>query len=184
MADIGDVERALLALIGTSLGSSLPVPLQTPFASNLGNSGTPIAVLLSRGYPPTQVLDSSLQAGTSIVSVKSVANFTRSTTRFTPRRLATSQLPITLQAIAQGQTVTLSGTCTAGQVVGIGIGSIGYAVRTTNTSTPASLAAALAQIVPGATLLPLPGFSAGPDSQALALDALGALTLPPGMPSV
>jgi hypothetical protein len=167
MADLSDVEKALVSTIASALFSSTyqpgaaqaslamapwpPAgPGQTPAAP------VPVTVRLYRGWPETATLEADLAAGKAHVSVFPMDGVTRDTSRFWPRPVQTASIPATVTATVSGSTVTIGGSITAGNVVGIQIGPArnpqAYAYVVQASDTLASVAAALGAKITGATV--------------------------------
>jgi hypothetical protein len=158
MADVSDVEAAIVTAVA---GALFPGTTYVPGAMQALPSGPQALVL--RGWPNAAELDIALAAGQSYVTIFPQANSSRDTTRYQALPSVVSTVPITFAATItpNGQSVSFTGTCTAGQVVGLVAGGIGYAYRMTNSDTPATVAAAFAALIPGATSGPVTNFTNG-----------------------
>ncbi len=105
-----------------------------------------------RGFPEAAALDKELAAGDVHVTVNPRAGgYTRNSTRYLQRDLTVIALAPTLTVSIAGNVVTFGGTADPGQAAGVQAGVYAWVVRTALGSTPASVAAALAIIVRGAT---------------------------------
>lgn len=133
MADQSDVEAALLALISSAIYPAGP------------SSGSTVSVdcRIYRGWPNSSALDSDLRAGLANVTVFPTPDSGQVTTRHLPIWQATPAA-VTLMASVSGNTVTISGTPSAGQVAGLLVDQRAYAYAVQATDTPASVAANLA----------------------------------------
>ncbi len=141
MADIADVEVALREAVQAArsgIGGTYPV---------------------YRGWPAPATLDASLATGKPVVTVYSRAGFSRTTTRFPNEEVELARTTPTLTASMAGNVVTFGGAGGPAQLAGVQVGTTAYSVRA--AGMPASVAAALAAIVPGATasgaVLTVPG---------------------------
>ncbi len=144
MADLSDVEVALETLVtaavypaGVPAGSAPPSP----------TAGAPVRV--RRGWPDATKLDADLAAGIVNVSIYSMPGHSRPVPRYTDEwRLVASGVP-TITATVTGNQVTFSGSGGPGQLAGVQLAGVAYAVQA--PSDAADVATALAAIVPGAT---------------------------------
>ena len=150
MADLSDVESALVGLIA---GALFPSTTYLPGSFALSAAGTTLKAY--RGWPESATLANDLAAGKAHVSVFPLDGMTRNTTRFFPVPFVTSPAVPTLTATASGAVVTLGGTATAGNVVGVAYGSgptrTASAYAALAGDTPTTIAAALAAKIAGAT---------------------------------
>lgn len=167
MADLADVERALVSTIATVLFSSsyqpgayqaslatAPWPPAGPGASP--PASVPVVVRLYRGWPESETLQADLAAGKAHVSVFPLDGVTRDTSRFWPLEMQTASIPATLTTAVSGVAVTIGGSVTAGNVVGIQLGPTrqiqAYAYVAQASDTLASVAAAMAAKIAGASV--------------------------------
>lgn len=146
MADTADVANVLVSTIAAALlpGSYIPGQVATMPAGD--------QIRIGRGWPLPTSLDLDLSAQVSVITVTALPGLSRLTTRFEADPVAVSTIPVTLTTTTANTVLTLGGSATAGQVIGIGIGAHGYALRLAASYTPATAAAALAALVPGATV--------------------------------
>lgn len=143
MADLADVETTIAALLGAAI---YPNGAGQPSVAAGRN------VQIIRGWPAdSEKLDAALKAGNCVLSVFPMQGMTRNTTRYQPAWGAFVPVAITLTATFSGATVTIAGTATSGQVIGVASGGTGYAYRCGANDTPATIAAALAALIPFAT---------------------------------
>jgi hypothetical protein len=150
MADISQVEQALVDIAAASLGlgdSYLDGALGvTPAA------GTPCRVY--RGWPVSGKLNDDLSRGISNISVFPPPGATRNMTRHFYQWHVPAPVTPTLLATVAGNTVTFDGTGSAGQVAGVRFGpdtGQAYAYRLTATDTPFTVASELSSRIPGST---------------------------------
>jgi len=143
MADLSDVQNVLVGLIAGWL-----YPNGTAQQSSVG-----FPVRVGSGWPTRATLDPDLLAGTANVTVYATPN-ERKTTRYQQGwQQQTSRTP-TLTLTGQGQTVTVGGTNPAPysqQNIAVFVDHSPYTYPVQPTDTPATIAAALAAIIPGAT---------------------------------
>lgn len=137
MADLSDVETALLTLIQTAV---YPNSTSSPSVVNAD-------VRIYRGWPIAAQLDSDLAAGRAHVSVYAQPNVERNTTRY-QREEQTQTAPVhTLTGSVNGNAVTIGGTVSTPQTVIVLCGTkfaFTYAVQSGDTlSTIAAAVAAL-----------------------------------------
>ena len=140
MADISDVEKALVSTIASGLFSAAYSP--GAYQSSVAGFTTK----LYRGWPEAANLDADLLAGTVHASVFPLA-MGRNTTR---HEFQWQNLPYTAPTLTvslAGPVVTFGGTAAVGQLVGVGVGtnSASYVVQAGDS--PASVVAALAALL-------------------------------------
>ena len=135
MADLSDVETALLALLSTNL---FPQGVGAPSA--VGG-----ALRLYRGWPVTAALSGDIAAGIPNVSVFAVPQSTRNTTRWGVQRSRPASMPGT-SVVVVGNTLTIGGLPAAGDVVGLLIGGTPYVYPVQAVDTPTSIAAGLSDL--------------------------------------
>jgi hypothetical protein len=150
VADQSDVENALVVQCALALGLGTGYQAGAYGTANTGNR-----VTMYRGWPTDTRLYQDALAGTSHISVFAESGMLRNTTRFPADWVQIASVSPTLTAAVSGATVTLGGTVTAGNVVGMVYGpqaySAAYAVVAGPSDTLTTLAAALAAKAPGAT---------------------------------
>jgi hypothetical protein len=151
MADISDVETAMVGVIAGSLGLPTPYSMGSLAASPVAG----VSLTVARGWPTKSVLTAALAAGQARVTVFPVANMTRLTSRYPLTwQTATDNAP-TLTTTQATVTVTFGGSGGGGQVAGVLVGPgnppTGYSYRLTASDTPATVATAFAALIPGAS---------------------------------
>ena len=163
MADQFDVEQAIAAYLA---GAFYPAGTPTHDQAAL-SCGVPVTV--ARGWPDPEVLDSAVvNSRRALVTV--YPGILRDNTRYVRDYVdlppTVTPLAASVTAAYTGTTVTLSGTVTVGQVIGLSVGPVmaaaqySYAVRVGDTLT--TVAAALAALVGGTStgaslVVPPPG---------------------------
>lgn len=139
MADLSDVENALGVFVGGVV-----------FPLGVSAIGAPVAV--ERGWPNSVALDAALGAGKVTVSIYAQQSTERNTTRFREDWQQIAPPAITLTASVSGLSITIGGAVSAStQVVAVKANNLAYAYTALTTDTPATIAAALAALIPGAT---------------------------------
>ena len=146
MADLSDVEQAL-ALLAT----------QALYPSGISLAPAVAALCkVHRGWPLPRELDADMKASNIIVvSVFAQRNASRNTSRY-PRewQLAQTQPAATMTAAVAGAAVTIGGTPSDGQVVALIVNdATAYAYRPLSTDTAADVAAGLAAMISGASVV-------------------------------
>jgi hypothetical protein len=141
VADQSDVENALAALI-----AGIVYPNGTTQPSIVGNT-----VRIYPGWPVAEALDADLAAtpGVLNVTVFPRPNMVRNTTRWMQLEMPQPPVAPTITASASGATVTFAGTITAGNLVGIAVGTNGYSYQVLASDTLASVAIAMATLTGG-----------------------------------
>ena len=145
MADVSDVYNALASWISNLLYPNGP---QNPSA--LTYNGAPVAFRVYPGWPVTQNLNADLANGVVNVNVYPLPS-ERNISTLDKDPWILSQPTPTLTTSVSGQTVTIGGTVTVGEAVGISVGGTSYAYLVQASDTPGTIAAALAGLVPDAT---------------------------------
>jgi hypothetical protein len=147
MADLSDVENALVAIVAGALFPSAYLP----GAYQASAVGT--VCKLYRGWPESANLNADMALGRAHVSVFSDPGMTRNVSRWPINTVQISAFTPTLTVAVSGATVTIGGTVTAGNVVGLQFGkpSAAYAYAALSTDTLATIAAAIVAKIPGAT---------------------------------
>ena len=150
MADLSDVEAALVDIAAVSLGlgeSYLDGALGIASAS-----GT--ACRLYRGWPVSGALNDDLSRGISNISVFPPPGATRNMTRHFRQWHVPNPVTPTLTAIVSGNTVTFEGAGGAGMVAGVRFGPTtgqAYSYRLMAQDTAFTVASELASRIPGST---------------------------------
>ena len=133
MADQSDVENALVELAANAIypngpgSSSLPGP----------------ECRMYRGWPNSAALNADLAAGVINITVFPKGEPGHNTTRYAPRWLSSPANP-TLTASVSGVSVTIGGTASAGQLVGICANNCSYVYESQPGDIPETVAANLA----------------------------------------
>jgi hypothetical protein len=152
VADISDVEAALVGIIADSLQVGPSYLAGSIVLSSIADA--PCRVY--RGWPIANVLDADLAQGISTISVFPAAGSTRHCPGHLLQWKSNPSSPPTLTVSVSGNTVTFDGEGGSGQVAGISFGSTiaqtAYAYRVTAYDTPETVAEKLASQIPGATL--------------------------------
>lgn len=136
MADLADVETALVTLIADAL-----YPGGAAEASAIG-----VAARIYRGWPVLGGLEADLAGGVVNVSVLAVPGQVRNTTRWNDPPHDSYAAP-TMTVSVSGSTATIGGVAGAGQVAGLLIDGLAYVYRASAGDTTASVAAALAGLI-------------------------------------
>lgn len=152
MADLSDVEEAMVATIAGALG--LGNSYLDGALSVYAHAGVKCRVF--RGWPESGALDADLAAGIADISVFPVPRGTRNMTRHLFKWRPGPPVTPTLTAVVSGNTVTFDGICSVGQVTGVAFGPSGgssqaYSYRLTTSDTPITVASELASRIPGAS---------------------------------
>jgi hypothetical protein len=151
MADISDVETAMVKMMAgfLALGSHYLAgsAVMSPVAEQ--------RCRVYRGWPVSAALDRDMVDGITSVTVFPVAGATRRTTKYLPQWHDGPTVTPTLTATVSGASVILDGHPGVGQVIGVRIGpfqdAAAYAYRLGSTETLATVATALAALIPGAS---------------------------------
>jgi hypothetical protein len=142
MADISDVENALVALIADAI-----YPNGSTQASVINAD-----LIVGRGWPVPEKLYDDLKAGKVTVSVYPQNGVERNTTRFTTD-IHTLNIPApTVTATISGQTITFTGSLPTPQNIGVIIGDFSPTAKTaiypaTSADTMITIAAGLAALL-------------------------------------
>jgi len=151
MADISDIETAMVSIIASSLCLGDGYLAGSTVVSSL--VGAPCRVY--RGWPIANVLDADLANGIATVSVFPAAGSTRHCPGHLLQWKQNPSVPPTLTVSVSGNVVTFGGAGGSNQVAGISFGSTispaAYAYRLTASDTPDSVAEELASQIPNAT---------------------------------
>ncbi len=155
MADESDVENALAAACAAAI---YPAGSGSPPAG-----GYPTRIYA--GEPNANALDADLTAGIVNVAITLVDKMSRKTTRYTGQWQPLASPAPAITAALSGNVVTFAGLGGAGAMLGVQSAGVGYAYVTVAGDTPASVAAALAALIPGgaaqAATLTLPSTGGG-----------------------
>lgn len=148
MADLSDVENALVTLIAKTV---FGVSNYQPGAYQATTTG--VTTTLFRGWPVQSALNADLNAGKAHISVFPDPGMTRNVTRWMLDTNQAGTIAPTITATVAGRTVTLGGTVTADNAVGIQAGApvAAYGYAATGGDTLTTIAATLAGKIAGAT---------------------------------
>lgn len=152
MADISDIEAALVAAVAAGFGLGDDYSPTTFGTSDLLVGSTPVVLAVGRGFPVSGDLEPALKAGKAVITVYPEPNWSKPGVRFMGGSKTVATTPITINTSVSGAAVTFSGTGTPGQVVGIGWNHTGYALRLTASETASAIAAAFAAMISGSTV--------------------------------
>jgi hypothetical protein len=144
MADLSDVTYTL-----ASLASAALYPNGTGLASLAG-----VTVTVAPGWPNAKQLSSIIASGAAMLTVYPMPGMDANTTRFLgndPVALAAPVPSLTMTVL--NNTVTVGGTIKAGEAAFIGVNRMPYSHGVLVTDTTATIAAALAALIPNATAL-------------------------------
>jgi hypothetical protein len=156
--DLADVENALVSLLDGVIypnGDGQPSAVTT-------------TVRIGRGWPVASDLNADLANSIAVISVYPLPNMTSMCSRYRPDWTPLPSPPNTLSLLISANEATISGSVTIGaQRIGIRHSGVVYTYSIQLTDTPATIAAALAALVPGAsatgptiTVPPAPDFAA------------------------
>lgn len=146
MADVSDVYNALVSWIS---GLLYPNGEQSPSA--VIYNGAPVSFRVYAGWPVSKNLNDDLAVGIVNVNVYPLPSERNISTLDKTPWILSQQTP-TITTTVSGQTVTLGGTVTAGQSVGISVGGTTYAYLAQATDTLDTIATALGALIPGSTV--------------------------------
>jgi len=142
MASIREVETAIANLIDSTVYPS----------GHLSPSITGTLVKIGIGYPISVQLDIDLAAGNSQVSVFPVGKSDKNSTRFQTVWKETSINSATLTVTVVGNQITIGGVVSVPQAILISLNYTNYGYQFLIADTTATIAAALAALIPGATV--------------------------------
>ena len=143
MADLSDVVDALASLADLALypnGDNHP-------------SVAGVAVTIAPGWPIPKQLDAIIKAGNAMMTVYPMPGMDQNVTRFLneePQETATPSSSLTMTV--SGNEVTVGGAINAGEAAYIGVNRTPYTHAVVASDTPATIAAALAAQIPGASV--------------------------------
>ena len=144
MADQSDVETALVKMVSAAL-----YPNGTSAASSPGPD-----CQIYRGWPNSVALDADLAAGKINVTIFPGGGTCHTTTRYAEQWTGAPAQP-TLTVAVDGTSVSFAGTANVGHVAGILVDGTSYAYRTQAGDTPQSVAANLASLARGDSIVHL-----------------------------
>ena len=150
MADISDVENALVSLISSGV---YPNGTSQPSAIALAN-GTTLDCRVYSGWPLPAQIDADMASGSPPgsapiinISVWPQTGLERNTTRFPRDWKPNAAVPCSMTATVSGVTVTIGGTVTAGHYVTIQAGNYTASYAALASDTVASIASALRSLL-------------------------------------
>jgi hypothetical protein len=144
MADQSDVEVTLVNVASAAL-----------YPNGTGEVSVPGPdCRIYRGWPNSAALDADLAAAKINVTVFPTGDPGRTTTRYAEQWMGEPVQP-TLTAIVDGTSVTFGGSADIGQIAGILADGVSYAYRTRAGDTPQSVAANLAAMARGNSIVRL-----------------------------
>jgi hypothetical protein len=144
MADQSDVEAALVSVASAAL-----------YPDGTGNASVPGPdCRIYRGWPNSAALDSDLAAGKINVTVFPAGGVSRTTTRYAEQWIGPLAQP-RLTVAVNGTSVTFGGSADVGQIAGILVDGVSYAYRTRSSDTPQMVAANLAAMARGNSIVSL-----------------------------
>lgn len=143
MADESDVETALVALL---VAAFYPSGTTSPSAI----TGSP-TISIDRGWPTEADVRKAVNGGIQLVRVHAIPGMSRNASRYEWQWISQTPATPTLTVTFAANVLTISGTVTAGEIVGVISAGEPYTYTVLATDTPDSIAEALAALVPGAT---------------------------------
>jgi len=143
MADISDVINTLGSLAGAAM-----YPNGTGQASVVNT-----AVVVRSGWPVPQQLKALMAAGNVMVTIYGMPGMGKNTTRFLGDDDAQASIPAPqLSLTISGNQVTVGGSIKAGEAPMLKVNYKSYSYAVQATDTVSTIAAALAALIPGATV--------------------------------
>ena len=146
MADLADVEAALVGLATTALYPD----------GQTATSAVGVDCRIYRGWPTPAALDADLRTGKVNVTVFPDSAPGQTLTRYTSEWFGTPTIPALSVSVA-GNTVNFSGTADVGQVAGILFANRTFVYRTVAGDTPRTVAANLAVFIRARQVVQLSG---------------------------
>jgi hypothetical protein len=137
MADQSDIELTLASLV-----TAILYPSGSNAASVLGS-----VCRVFRGWPNAAALGADLSAGRLTVTITPDTGSFRVTTRYLDPPAMLAPVSPSLSIAVTGQTATITGTATLGQVAGLIVDNTAFVHRTATGDTPSLVAAILASYI-------------------------------------
>ena len=154
MIDLSDIENAIVAKISqalTGVASSTTAPAAAPNVLGIKDAaGQTTSVRAMRGFPISAAVDADMKAGHILITVGPEQGMTRILPLLKSPASVVRTVPVTVTATVDAPVVTFSGTATAGQLVGVGVGGTGYAIRCQGGENANQIATAIAMQINGA----------------------------------
>jgi hypothetical protein len=141
MADISDIIDVL-----ANFASGVVYPSGTASPSIAA-----IPVSITPGWPIPAQLDQIIAAGGAMVSVYPIPGMDANTTQWTPDPVQLAAPVASLTLTVSSNTVTVGGTIKAGEAATVLANNLGYSYGVLVTDTTATIATALAGLIPNAT---------------------------------
>ena len=142
MADLSDVTNTLAQLATAALypgGTSQP-------------SVAGVTVTIASGWPEPTQLDAILAAGNAMLTVYPMDGMESNTTRFPAQMSPTTTIPAAqLSLTVAGNQIAVGGSIKAGEAATVNVNYRVYSYAVQASDTTATVAAALAALIPGAT---------------------------------
>ncbi len=194
MADTSDVQAALVRLAGSILypvglpgvggydqagGYDLGWLAYGDIANLAASSAAGLPVRIYRGWPVAEQLDTDLANAIAHVTVFEQIGTTRLTGGNLDPEISVST-PCTLTASVAGNTITFSGSCSAGQLAGVEFGGASWYYRVQSTDTPLTVAQALSVAIDSGALTSESGAALGAAGSVLSLGNTTVVSLGTG----
>ncbi|HQT62547.1 hypothetical protein [Acidiphilium sp.] len=141
MADASQIEQAIVEALSAAI---FPTGTYAP-------ASTVFPLMLVRGWPTEASLADAKKAGGGLIAVHQKTGFARSATRYARDWHTLTQAAATITATLTANVVTLGGTVTAGDIVAVLSGGAAYTHVAAAGDTLATIAAALAAQIAGAS---------------------------------
>ena len=136
MADISDVENALVSLLAQTI-----YPLGADQSSIIGST-----CRIYRGWPNAATLNNDLNSGIINISVTTDSDSGRLTTRYLPKLQASTRTS-DVSVVISGDTTMIGGQPASGDLIGLIVDGVGYSYRIQASDTVDMVAANLAQTI-------------------------------------
>jgi hypothetical protein len=168
MADISDVTTALASLAANAL---YPNGIAQPSAAG-------VTVTVAAGWPVPAQLDAIIKSGHAMLTVYSMPGMDANTTRFAAQMVPKTAIPAaSLILTVSGNQVTVGGAIKSGEAAAVQVNYQTYSAPVASIDTTATIAAALAALIPNASAAGSVVTVAG------AFDIAAVVSVPVGMQS-